>query len=103
MEPIQDLRVKLNAETGKLSWPELQPHFARGVVVKVARGLDLVDVAARFAADDKAAVERWLMSGEIARASTDDAAAWVERAPIFWAVVAVPWVLVQEVTSSLQS
>lgn len=103
MEPTQDLRVKLNTETAKLSWPELQPHFARGVVVKVMHGTDLVEVAARFAADDTPRVEQWLRTGQIARASTDDAADWVARAPVFWAVVAAPWVLVQEVAPTLQS
>ena len=39
------LRAKLNAETGKLAWKELERHFARGVVVKVAGDLDLVEVA----------------------------------------------------------
>ena len=103
MESIQDLSLKLNTETAKLSWPELQPHFARGVVVKVLHGTDLVEVAARFAADDASQVEQWLQTGQIARASTDDAADWVARSPLFWAVVAAPWVLVQEVAPTLQS
>jgi hypothetical protein len=102
-DPIEILRAKINAETGQLGWKELERHFARGVVIKVQRGLDLVDVAARIAQDDKSVVERWLNEGRIARASAEDAADWNERQPMFWAVVTAPWVLVQEVGSALNS
>ena len=90
-----ELKAKLNTETGRISWDELMPHFARGVVIKVAAELDLVEVAASFATDDRERVEGWLKGGELARASDDDARQWSETSPSFWAVVAAPWVLVQ--------
>jgi hypothetical protein len=96
-EPLEILRAHLNGETGKLSWKELERHFARGVVIRVQCELDLVDVAARIVQDDKASVERWMLEGRIARASVQDAADWSAREPLFWAVVTAPWVLVQEV------
>ena len=95
------LRAKLNAETGKLAWTELERHFARGVVIKVSGVLDLVDVALAVSRDDKAAVERYLADGGIARASTEDALAWHQQQSVFWAVVTAPWVLIQEVSSRL--
>jgi hypothetical protein len=97
------LRAKLNAETGKLAWKELERHFARGVVIKVAGDLDLVDVALAVARDDKAAVEGWLAQGRITRASTEDAQTWHAEQSQFWAVVAAPWVLIQEVAGRLDS
>jgi hypothetical protein len=97
------LSAKLNAETGKLAWKELERHFARGVVVKVAGDLDLVEVALAMARDDKTTVEDWLAQGRIARASTEDAQAWNAGQSQFWAVVAAPWVLVQEVSSRLDA
>lgn len=93
----QKLRAHLNAETGKLEWAEVERHFARGSVVKVGTELDLVEVAARMARDDAEAIRRWMADGTLARATEDDARAWTERRPLFWAVVAAPWVLVQEV------
>jgi hypothetical protein len=96
-------RAKLNAETGKLAWKELERHFARGVVIKVAGDLDLVDVALAVARDDKVAVEAWLAQGRIVRASTEDAQTWHAGQSQFWAVVAAPWVLIQEVASRLDS
>lgn len=89
---------QLNFETGKLTWKELERHFARGVVIKVGNNLDLVDVAATFARDDKEQVQAWLASELISRASSEDASNWHDRQSIFWAIVTAPWVLVQEIT-----
>jgi len=97
------LRAKLNAETGKLAWSELERHFARGVVIKVAGDLDLVEVAVAMSHDDKAVVEAWLQQGRIARAATEDAIAWHAQQSQFWAVVAAPWVLIQEVAARLDA
>ena len=95
------LRAKLNAETGKLVWKELERHFARGVVIRVSPGLDLVEVALAMARDDKAAVEDWLRRDRIARVGNDEALAWSQGNAVFWAVVAAPWVLIQEVAPRL--
>lgn len=91
-----DLRTRLNAETGKLVWPELERHFARGVVIRVDPSLDLIDVAVAVAEDDKVKVEAWMNAGMVSHPSLEDAREWVERQPDFWAVVVAPWVLVQE-------
>lgn len=91
-----ELRAKLNADTGKLAWPELERYFARGVVIVAAPGLDLVDAAVKITQDDKEAVKSWMESGELRHPEMDDARDWLERQPIFWALVVAPWVLIQE-------
>lgn len=96
-EPYAELYARLNGETGRLAWPELARHFARGVVVVVAPGRDLVEVAARMARDDSAALATWVAAGQIARASDADAQRWQAQGTGFWAVVVAPWVLVQEI------
>lgn len=93
----EELKAKLNAESGKLVWKELEKHYARGVVVKVTQDLDLIDVALCFAEDNKEPIERWLTSGELEKVMEDDARRWNEEDPLFWSVVVAPWVLVQEV------
>ena len=100
MDNLDELGARLNAETGRLAWVELQRHFAHGVVIRVAVGLDLVDVAARFAMDDRAAVQDWLATGQVGRATDADALGWQARQANFWAVVVAPWVLVQEIAST---
>ena len=97
------LRAKLNLETAQLGWSELERHFARGVVIKVAPGLDLVDAALNVAENSAATVKAWLAEGRIARAELTEAEDWHARQPMFWAVVVAPWVLVQEVLKELDA
>lgn len=99
--PSEILRAKLNLETAQLAWAELQRHFARGVVIKVAPGMDLVDAALQVAENNTAAVQAWLADGRLAKAELTDAEDWHARKPMFWAVVVAPWVLIQEVPPEL--
>lgn len=92
----QLLHAKLNMETSQIGWQELLRYFAGGLVIVVADDLDLVEVAARFTIDDKAAVEQWLNEGRIAKVQDVQAAAWLAADAMLWTVVARPWVLVQE-------
>lgn len=97
-EPKIDARDLLNAQTGRISWTELQRHFARGVVLVVDPDLDLIDVATRLVEDNKDAIKRWMDAGRLARAETGHARLWETAQPEFWAVVVAPWVLVQKIT-----
>jgi hypothetical protein len=99
-EPVElnteELRQKLNQETGKLSWEELQRFFARGVVVIAGPELDLIEVAAAFAEDNKQRIEQWIESDQLERANDEHALQWQARNTVFWSVVVAPWVIVQE-------
>lgn len=99
----QELIQKLHAETAKLPWNELERHFARGSVIKVLKGLDLIKVALVIAEDDKATLQQWLDDGLVNNASTDDAKAWAANESVFWTVVVAPWVLVQEADRKLDA
>jgi len=90
------LRERLNTETGVIKWEELTKHFARGVVLRISNNVDLIDVAEQIILDDKTRIESWMNSGDVRRATDDDARDWVQREPEFWCVVSAPWVLVQE-------
>lgn len=92
----EDIKQNLNKETAIIEWSELLKHFARGVVVNVEPGMDLIDVAHSMATDDVKSLEAWLEDGTVRRASDDDARDWTKREPLFWCVVSAPWVLVQE-------
>ncbi len=101
--PSDLLRAKLNLETAQLQWSELERHFARGDVIKVVIGTDLIEAALNIAENNTATVQTWLAEGRIARAEMSDAEDWHARQPMFWAVVVAPWVLVQEVVKQLDS
>ncbi len=90
------LYLQLLGETARISWQELEPLFARGVLLRVASELDLVSVAEAIALDAKDTVSAWLASGMLERMQADSAAAYLARDPELWAVVVSPWVLVQE-------
>ncbi|MEN8175646.1 MAG: DUF2288 domain-containing protein [Pseudomonadota bacterium] len=91
-----ELRQKILLETARMGWPELARHFARGRVIRVAQGIDLVDVAAAFAQDNQTLVQKWIGDASIVRANDDDARRWNESDQVIWACVVAPWVLVQE-------
>ena len=86
----------LNAQTGRIGWPELARHFARGVVVCVAEGEDLIAVAELLIDDDAGAMQGLVDAGRLHRALDEDAVRWQQESTVFWAVVIAPWVLVQE-------
>lgn len=93
----EELCAILNEQTGRLAWPELERHFARGVVIRVADNLDLVKVAAAVVEDNKEAMSAWMATSEVAHAEEQEAMDWAKRQPQFWTVVAAPWVLIQEI------
>lgn len=94
-----ELFYKLNLETGQIGWSELQPHFARGVLIVVAADLDLVLVATEMAQDNTSRITDWLQSGNLRRATDGDAKHWQDANTLFWSCVVAPWVLVQELNS----
>ena len=66
------------------------------MVIYVEPGMDLIDVAHCMATDDVKRLEAWFEDGSVRRASDEDARDWTKREPLFWCVVAAPWVVVQE-------
>ncbi len=95
-EPLEILKARLNTETAKIGWTEIQRFFAKGQVFIVAQELDLIDAAAGMIRDDRSTVEGWLQQELVSQATMDDARRWSKTDPDLWAVVVAPWVLVQE-------
>jgi len=95
-ESPDEIKARLNLETSRIHWHELQTYYARGQVVRVAPDLDLLDVASELAADNKARFEQWLSGGQVGDVAPDLARAWYDRNAELWAVVIAPWVLVQD-------
>ena len=95
-ESPEELKHKLNLETSRINWHDLQVYYARGHVVKVVPELDLLDVAAELSADNKAQFEHWMSGGQVGEVAPDLARAWYDRNAELWAVVIAPWVLVQD-------
>jgi hypothetical protein len=96
-DPLKDkeLHDKINSETARVRWSELERHFAHGAVVYVSEALDLVEVALRVAHDDKDTITRWMKEGKVAKVSDVQAQTWQAADTLLWASVVSPFVLVQ--------
>ena len=90
-----ELRIKINRETARLPWSELQRHFAQGSVIYVSEELDLVDVAVRISHDDKDSITRWMNEGKVAKVSDAQAERWSAEEAVLWTSLVSPFVLVQ--------
>lgn len=91
-----ELKAKLNLETSRIHWHDLQTYFARGQVVRVAPELDLLDVATELTADNKTRFEQWMADSKVGEVPPALAQAWYDNNTELWAVVIAPWVLVQD-------
>ncbi len=93
-------RTKVNLETARIAWRELQRYFASGAAIYVSPDLDLVEVAYQVSADNKAQVEQWMQAGQVTRVTDEQALKWYEADSDMWAVVVSPYVLVQPVQAN---
>ncbi|TCT21923.1 DUF2288 domain-containing protein [Thiobaca trueperi] len=89
-------RIRLNQETARIPWLELQRFFAQGRVIRVQDGLDLIEIARLIACDDAPSIAREVSHGTVAPVSDEQARRWFETQASLWAVVIKPWILVQE-------
>ena len=103
LQTDEELRAHLHGETSKLPWKELEKFFARGILFKVAEGIDILDVAIVLTRDDKDTLQKWVDDGNVAAVKAEDAKKWNDASAILWAVVVAPFALVQEFTQKLDS
>jgi hypothetical protein len=96
-------RASMNLETARIAWKELQRFFANGSAIYVSESLDLVEVAFQISEDNAPQVVQWMDTGQIARVTDQQALTWYEADVMVWAVVARPYVLVQEMKNVLHS
>ena len=92
----QALIARLNSETAKISWQELQKHYASGNVLGVASGADLIKVAIALNEDNATQIQSWLIDKSVFEVADQQAMEWFENQTILWALVIPPFVLVQE-------
>ena len=88
---------KINRETARLQWQEIEPHFASGNVISVAKELDLITVAKAVADDNAVAIKQWMEEQKVIPTSDDQAIAWQKGNTEFWAVVIKPLILIQPI------
>ena len=95
-DEISNLYAQLLGETAQISWAEIMPIFAKGMVLWVASEQDLVAVAEHIINDDKKQVSALMQQKALHNLSDEIAMDYAHRDPELWAVVVAPWVLIQE-------
>ena len=92
----QLLRDEYHQQTARIPWHELQTYYAAGSVVRVGGDLNLVEVAVQLGMDNTEQFQAWIAAGDVAAVSEAESQVWFDSNPTLWAVVAAPWVLVQD-------
>lgn len=95
---FDELTAKINRETAKIPWSELQKFFAQGRALQVTEGQDLVQIAKWMAQDNAEELEPLMLSGKFGQVNDKTAVQWLDDDQLVWAVVSAPWVLVQAVS-----
>jgi len=75
----QELISRLNSETAKIGWHELQKHYASGNVLKVVPGRDLIAVAIALHRDEASQVKAWISDGSLSPVSDQQALDWYAK------------------------
>ncbi len=92
----QELIARLNSETAKIAWHDLQTHYAAGNVLGIAADADLIKVAIEFNRDNATQIQQWLADSSLFEISDQQATDWYENNQELWALVIPPFVLVQQ-------
>lgn len=87
--------ARINMETAKISWKDLERFFAGGRLISVIETIDMIRVAQLMEADDVNAIQTMIEKREIERLTDEQAKIWADANPDLWAVVVKPWILVQ--------
>ena len=90
-------KAKINLETSKIPWAELQRFFAAGKVLQISQDLDLTEVALSMSTDDADKIKKQIDAGEISLVADDKAKELFEAGATVWSVVVKPYVLIQEI------
>lgn len=91
------MRETLAASMGPIEFSDLRAHLARGAVIVVDPSLDLLDVGAAVARDDKTRVAAWIEAGLLGKPSLETIERWSKTQGRAWvSLVVQPFVLVRE-------
>ncbi len=87
---------RLNLETAKVPWKELQKFFAQGLAINVDKNLDLIDIGVQISKDNKEIISTLMEQGKIKKVDDHQAQKWLNEEVMVWALVIKPWLLIQE-------
>lgn len=90
-------KEELASKIDVADWHMLRAHLERGGVIVLDPLLDLAEVACAVAGDDVKSLERWIVSGLVAKPSLQQIEQWdAEQGKRFLCLIVSPYVLIQE-------
>ena len=97
-------KAKINLETAKCPWRDLQRFFAAGQVFHVDNSLDITEIALKISQDCVEEIDLLVSKQKkLALVSDEQALDWYESDAMVWCVVVKPFILVQSVTNQKAS
>lgn len=95
LTPKEELIMKLNGETAIVAWQEIEPFFAKGNLLLIDQGVDLINCAADLSLDNAEAIKPLIDSEKIQRMPLEFVKESCQPETEFWSVVVAPYVLAQ--------
>lgn len=95
LTPREELVAKLNGETAIVAWKEIERFFAKGNLLLIDQGVDLINFAADLSLDNAEAVKPLLDAEKVERMPMDFVKANCQPETEFWTVVVAPYILAQ--------
>lgn len=95
LTPKEELVMKLNGETAIVAWKEIERFFAKGNLLLIEQGVDLINCAADLSLDNAEAIKPLIDSEKIQRMPIEFVKENCQPETEFWSVVVAPYVLAQ--------
>ncbi len=95
LTPREELVAKLNGETAIVAWQEIERFFAKGNLLLVEKGVDLINCAADMSMDNGEEIGKLINEEKIQAMPVDFVKANCKPETEFWTVVVAPYILAQ--------
>lgn len=95
LTPREELVAKLNGETAIVAWKEIERFFAKGNLLLVDQGVDLINFAADLSLDNAEEVKPLIDAEKVERMPMEFVKAHCQPETEFWTVVVAPYILAQ--------
>lgn len=89
------LIAKLNGETAIVAWKEIERFFAKGNVLLIEQGVDLIQCAADMSMDNEKEIGKLIKEEKIQSMPIEFVKENCKPETEFWSVVVAPYILAQ--------
>ncbi|VAW42025.1 hypothetical protein MNBD_GAMMA01-33 [hydrothermal vent metagenome] len=90
-------RKQLQQECAPIFFHEIERFFAKGMLILVAKDVDIIDIALILQADNTKQLQQLIKQEKVTRVHDKHAIQWSKQPTQLLAITAVPWLLVQEI------